>query len=181
MKRIGFIGMGNMGYAILKGLLQVFDREVLLLTDADRKRAEKISEETGVACAADNAACASMADYVVLAVKPQYYDAVLSDIKDTVTKEKIIISIAPSVTIQDLKEKLGQDRRIVRAMPNTPALVGMGVTAEALLPMSICLLRLWQTALSSTDFPGILRTAWPPARLWEAQKWFSRQVNIQEN
>ena len=69
-----------------------------------------------------------MADYVVLAVKPQYYDAVLSDIKDTVTKEKIIISIAPSVTIQDLKEKLGQDRRIVRAMPNTPALVGMGVT-----------------------------------------------------
>lgn len=68
------------------------------------------------------------ADYVVLAVKPQYYDAVLSDIKDTVTKEKIIISIAPSVTIQDLKEKLGQDRRIVRAMPNTPALVGMGVT-----------------------------------------------------
>ena len=42
MKRIGFIGMGNMGYAILKGLLQVFDREVLLLTDADRKRAEKI-------------------------------------------------------------------------------------------------------------------------------------------
>lgn len=128
MKRIGFIGMGNMGYAILKGLLQVFDREVLLLTDADRKRAEKISEETGVACAADNAACASMADYVVLAVKPQYYDAVLSDIKDTVTKEKIIISIAPSVTIQDLKEKLGQDRRIVRAMPNTPALVGMGVT-----------------------------------------------------
>ena len=91
MKRIGFIGMGNMGYAILKGLLQVFDREVLLLTDADRKRAEKISEETGVACAADNAACASMADYVVLAVKPQYYDAVLSDIKDTVTKEKIII------------------------------------------------------------------------------------------
>lgn len=60
MKRIGFIGMGNMGYAILKGLLQVFDREVLLLTDADRKRAEKISEETGVACAADKAACASM-------------------------------------------------------------------------------------------------------------------------
>lgn len=128
MKRIGFIGMGNMGYAILKGLLQVFDREELLLTDADRKRAEKISEETGVACTADNAACASMAEYIVLAVKPQYYDAVLADIKDTVTSEKIIISIAPSVTIQDLKEKLGQDRRIVRAMPNTPALVGMGVT-----------------------------------------------------
>ena len=60
--------------------------------------------------------------------QPQYYDAVLADIKDTVTSEKIIISIAPSVTIQDLKEKLGQDRRIVRAMPNTPALVGMGVT-----------------------------------------------------
>ena len=72
---------GKYGICHFKGTLQVFDREVLLLTDADRKRAEKISEETGVACAADNAACASMADYVVLAVKPQYYDAVLSDIK----------------------------------------------------------------------------------------------------
>lgn len=128
MKKIGFIGMGNMGYAILKGLLQVFDREELLFTDANEKRAASVAEETGVEAAGGNADCASRAEYVVLAVKPQFYGEVLSDIRDVVTKEQIIISIAPSVTIADLKEALGEDKRIVRAMPNTPALVGMGVT-----------------------------------------------------
>lgn len=128
MKKIGFIGMGNMGYAILKGLLQVFDREELLFTDANEKRAASVAEETGVEAAGGNADCASRAEYVVLAVKPQFYGAVLSDIRDVLTKEQIIISIAPSVTIADLKEALGEDKRIVRAMPNTPALVGMGVT-----------------------------------------------------
>lgn len=128
MKKIGFIGMGNMGYAILKGLLQVFDKTELVLTDANRERAEAVSRETGVERAEDNQTCASQAEFVVLAVKPQFYHVVLDDIKAVLKKEQIIISIAPSVTISDLKEALGQDKRIVRAMPNTPALVGMGMT-----------------------------------------------------
>ena len=128
MKKIGFIGMGNMGYAILKGLLQVFDKTELILTDANQERAEAVSRETGVEAAGDNQSCASQAEFVVLAVKPQFYHMVLDDVKDIIKKEQIIISIAPSVTIADLKAALGQDKRIVRAMPNTPALVGMGVT-----------------------------------------------------
>ncbi|MFR5713049.1 MAG: pyrroline-5-carboxylate reductase [Clostridium sp.] len=128
MKKIGFIGMGNMGYAILKGLLQVFDKTELILTDANQERAEAVSQETGVEAAGDNQSCASQAEFVVLAVKPQFYHMVLDDVKDIIKKEQIIISIAPSVTIADLKAALGQDKRIVRAMPNTPALVGMGVT-----------------------------------------------------
>ena len=128
MKKIGFIGMGNMGYAILKGLLQVFDKTELILTDANQERAEAVSQETGVEAAGDNQSCASQAEFVVLAVKPQFYHMVLDDVKDIIKKEQIIISIAPSVTIADLKAALGQDKRIVRAMPNTPALVGIGVT-----------------------------------------------------
>jgi len=128
MKKIGFIGMGNMGYAILRGLLQVFDKTELILTDANQERAEAVSRETGVEAAGDNQSCASQAEFVVLAVKPQFYHMVLDDVKDIIKKEQIIISIAPSVTIADLKAALGQDKRIVRAMPNTPALVGMGVT-----------------------------------------------------
>ncbi len=128
MKKIGFIGMGNMGYAILKGLLQVFDKTELIFTDANQERAEAVSQETGVESVGDNKTCASQAEFVVLAVKPQFYHIVLDDIKEILKKEQIIISIAPSVTISDLKEALGQDKRIVRAMPNTPALVGMGVT-----------------------------------------------------
>ena len=54
MAKIGFIGMGNMGYAILKGLLQVFDKTELILTDANQERAEAVSRETGVEAAGDN-------------------------------------------------------------------------------------------------------------------------------
>ena len=63
-----------------------------------------------------------------ISYKPQFYDNVLADIKDHVTKENIIISIAPGITIDSVNEKLGGDRRIVRAMPNTPALIGEGMT-----------------------------------------------------
>lgn len=128
MKKIGFIGMGNMGYAILRGLLQVFDKADLILTDANRERVKTVSQETGVEAAEDNKTCAAQAKFVVLAVKPQFYQMVLDDVKEVLQKDQIIISIAPSVTISDLKDALGQDMRIVRAMPNTPALVGMGVT-----------------------------------------------------
>ena len=72
-----------------------------------------------------------MQKYIVLAIKPQFYDNVLADIKDHVTKENIIISIAPGITIDSVNEKLGGDRRIVRAMPNTPALIGEGMTVSA--------------------------------------------------
>lgn len=128
MAKIGFIGMGNMGYAILKGLLKEYKKEDLIFTDANHKRMEAVSAETGVAFAKSNQECAFLADYLVLAVKPQYYDPVLNEIAGTVTSGHIIISIAPGVTIDQLKETLGPDKRIVRAMPNTPALLGEGMT-----------------------------------------------------
>jgi len=128
MAKIGFIGMGNMGYAILKGLLKEYSKEDLILTDANAARRQAVSDETGVPSVEDNKTCASRCDYLVLAVKPQYYDPVLAEIADTVTAKQIIISIAPGISIDQLKEKLGADKRIVRAMPNTPALVGEGMT-----------------------------------------------------
>ena len=82
MAKIGFIGTGNMGYAILKGLLKVYGPEELMITDADEARKKAVSDETGVLQAMDNHSLASQVKYVVLAVKPQYYSAVLHDIKD---------------------------------------------------------------------------------------------------
>lgn len=128
MRKIGFIGMGNMGYAILKGLLKEYKKEDLLFTDVNREKMEQISEETGVAFVETNAECANQVKYIVLAVKPQFYEPVLKNIMNIVTADKIIISIAPGITIEHLKEKLGIDKRIVRAMPNTPALLGEGMT-----------------------------------------------------
>lgn len=134
MAKIGFIGMGNMGYAILKGLLKVYDKEEIIFTDVNRERCGQVSKETGVASAADNAQCAVSAKYIVLAVKPQFFAPVLSDIAEILTKEHIIISIAPGITVDSLKEKLGADKRIVRAMPNTPALLGEGMTGVCYEP-----------------------------------------------
>lgn len=128
MAKIGFIGMGNMGYAILKGLLQVYGKEEITFTDTDKNRMEQVTEETGVKHMGSNAECANVSRYVVLAVKPQYYDAVLKNIVNVLTDKHIVISIAPGITISQLKEKLGIEKRIVRAMPNTPALVGEGMT-----------------------------------------------------
>lgn len=124
----GFIGMGNMGYAILKGLLNQYAPERLLFSARNREKMENVTARTNVWPAADNAACAGSAKYVVLAVKPQQFDQVIGEIRDVITEEQIIISIAPGLTIANLKERFGKPCRIVRAMPNTPALVGEGMS-----------------------------------------------------
>lgn len=134
MAKIGFIGMGNMGYAILKGLLKEYSKEDLIFTDVNAARRAAVSQETGVPSVDENKSCASQCNYLVLAVKPQYYDPVLEEIADTITAEQIVISIAPGISIGQLKEKLGSDKRIVRAMPNTPALVGEGMTGVCYEP-----------------------------------------------
>lgn len=128
MAKFGFIGMGNMGYAILKGLLKTCDKDQIVFTDANESRMEEVTKETGVAHVGSNSECANNCKYLVLAVKPQYYNVVLKNIKNVLTTKHIVISIAPGITIGNLKEALGIDRRIVRAMPNTPALVGEGMT-----------------------------------------------------
>lgn len=128
MLKIGFIGMGNMGYAMLKGALHIFDKDEMIFCDANESRMNQITEETGVRHADSNAECANAVKYLVLAVKPQFYSQVIKNIVNVVTKEHVIISIAPGITIQYLVDELGFDSRIVRAMPNTPALLGAGMT-----------------------------------------------------
>lgn len=128
MAEIGFIGMGNMGYAILKGALKVFPVEAFIFTAKTEKTMQSVHVETQVSYVPTNAECANSCKYVVLAVKPQYYPTVLKQIRYAVTPEHVIISLAPGITIASLKEVLGSDRRIVRAMPNTPALIGEGMT-----------------------------------------------------
>ncbi len=128
MVKIGIIGIGNMGLAILKGLLHLYGKEEIIFTDVNQERCAAVSEETGVAYVRSNAECANQAKYVILAVKPQYFDGVLKNICNITTEKNVIISIAPGITIGQLKEKLGIEKRVVRAMPNTPALLGEGMT-----------------------------------------------------
>lgn len=128
MAKFGFIGMGNMGYAMLKGLLKTYQAQDLIFTDVDQRLREKVTGETGVSHTAENGECAKLSQCIVLAVKPQYYQTVLAGIKDKLFRDQIVISIAPGITIGQLTQELGEDVRVVRAMPNTPALVGEGMT-----------------------------------------------------
>lgn len=128
MALIGFIGMGNMGYAMLKGTLKKFDVSELAFTDVNQTRTAFVTEQTKTAGKKDEIALIECCKYIVLAIKPQFYDVVLKKIQEKVTQEQIVISIAPGKSIDCLKEYLGEDIKIVRAMPNTPALVNEGMS-----------------------------------------------------
>lgn len=128
MAKIGFIGMGNMGIAIMKGLLKSYAPEEIVFSSGHEDKMEKITKETGVPHVSNNVECAKQVKYLVLAVKPQVLPKVFAEIKDVVTKEQVIISIAAGYTAADLAEGLGGNVRIVRSMPNTPAMVGEGMT-----------------------------------------------------
>ena len=131
MSTFGFIGMGNMGYAMLKGLLKTYNPDDIIFSCATDKKRVAVSEETGVRTAASNAECANSAKYIILAVKPQVYDTVIKNLMNVVTQDNIIISLSPSHTIEALKDKFIKPVRIVRAMPNTPALIGEAMTGVA--------------------------------------------------
>lgn len=128
MAKIGFIGMGNMGHAILKGALKEYPAEEMIFCAKTSETKTKVHAETGVEYTDNNAECANRCKYLVLAVKPQFYEEVLKEIRYMVTPEHILISLAPGKTIDQLKQNLGNDKRIVRVMPNTPAMIGEGMT-----------------------------------------------------
>ena len=127
MVKIGFIGMGNMGNAILNGLLKTHRPEDMIFSAAHQDKMEAVTARTKVPHAGSNRECAKAVKYLILAVKPQYFDAVFSEIRDVVTPEQVVISLAPGVTISNITERLGGNVRVARAMPNTPAMLGEGM------------------------------------------------------
>lgn len=128
MNTFGFIGMGNMGNAMLNGLLKNVPSRAVRFTDASEVVRVSVSEKTGVASLPTNIELANSVKYIILAVKPQCYDEVIKNIRNVVTNEKIIISLAPGITIKDIRDKFNEEVRVVRCMPNTPALIGEGMT-----------------------------------------------------
>ncbi|MBI3797463.1 MAG: pyrroline-5-carboxylate reductase [Deltaproteobacteria bacterium] len=129
MKKIGFIGAGNMAGALLKGLLaaKLYRPQDMLVSDVVPVQLRKIKRAYRVEGLNDNRAVVRAAQTIILAVKPQIIDQVLADIQSEVTKEKLFVSIAAGVPLRRLENGLGSDARVVRVMPNTPALLGKGI------------------------------------------------------
>ncbi len=127
--KLGFIGAGNMGAAMIRGLLAGGQpRENLLFYDPDPARQQQLTE-LGLKAASDHAAL-MQAQVVVLAVKPQIMAAVLESIREYAGPGHLIISIAAGVTLKTLEAALPQSR-VIRTMPKTPTLVGAGMAALA--------------------------------------------------
>jgi pyrroline-5-carboxylate reductase len=128
MALFGFIGAGNMGYPLIKAAGKTFGKEAVVFTDVSKERCEYVKKETGVSTLENNTLVAKNCKYLVLAVKPQFFPQVLAELKDLVTPEQVVISIAAGMAIDTIKEGLTRTTRIVRAMPNTPAMVEKGMT-----------------------------------------------------
>lgn len=128
--RIAFIGAGNMASALIQGLLSKGVKAARLqVSDKDQQRLSYFEEQLHIKTSTDNLQICEQADVIVLAVKPQILPAVLSEIAPTLKdKQPLMISIAAGTTSSAIAEILGESAAIVRAMPNTPAMVQTGAT-----------------------------------------------------
>lgn len=128
--KIGFIGTGNMAGAITSGLINkgIFRPDEIIGSDISEQGRQNAKDNYGICVTADNREAAS-AEVLVLSVKPQFYADTIAEIRDSMTEKQLVITIAPGKTLKWLGEQFGKEMKIIRTMPNTPAMVGEGMTA----------------------------------------------------
>jgi len=133
VKRIGFIGAGNMAEALVRGLLKakLFQPQNILASDIKAERLRLFQETFGVRTFKENTEVGTLADILLLAVKPQDMGQVLESLASAIDEHKTLISIAAGIPIGFIAEKLAKNTRIIRVMPNAPALVLEGAAAIA--------------------------------------------------
>ena len=131
--RIGFIGAGKMATALAAGLTEKLVRpDQLCAFDIYPAARETFADQTGASIAASNLDVVTQSELVFLAVKPQQLSAVMAEIAEAMTDRHLVVSIAAGVTLAQMESSLGDSCRLVRVMPNTPALVGTGASAFSL-------------------------------------------------
>lgn len=129
-KKIGFIGGGNMGGAIMSGIVNtgVCAAEDVWVYDIHASARERLQRELGISTTDCVETLIDIAEIIVLAVKPQVLPSVLEQYGSLITEDKLVISIAAGITIGRLTKLLSEKNKIVRVMPNTPAMVGAGMS-----------------------------------------------------
>lgn len=130
-KKIGFIGCGNMGSSMVGGLLKsgFIKPEQIIVSNKTEIPLKRLSDEFNVITTLNNKDVVKKSDIIFLAVKPNIYKSIIEEIKSELTNDKLIITIAAGITIENMEQWLGDDLKIIRTMPNTPALVGEAMTA----------------------------------------------------
>jgi pyrroline-5-carboxylate reductase len=130
-KKIGFIGAGNMATALIKGIISsnLYSPEKIKTSDTDTDKIKKIHQDYSVDGMPSNRDLVKSCNIIILSVKPQVINDVFEDIKDEISKDHIVISIAAGIKTAAIRSALGKDVPVIRVMPNTPALVQKGVSA----------------------------------------------------
>lgn len=129
--KVGFIGSGNIGNAIISGIVNsgFLKPEDIYISDINKNAAASLASKYGLTAVDDNESLIKKCDFVVLSIKPNTYDSVLGKIKDFVRDDSVIVTVAAGISIKHVKSCFDKDIKVIRTMPNTPALVGEGMTA----------------------------------------------------
>jgi len=130
-QKIGFIGGGNMGEALIKGILKsgVCSRQAVCVSDIRSERLKALQKSYGIKIGKDNPAAAAHADVIILCVKPQNLEVMLNGLAPAISGRHLIISVAAGVPTDFIARHFKSSIPIIRAMPNTPALIQEGASA----------------------------------------------------
>ena len=131
MKKIGFIGAGNMAGAIIGGIIKsnLVESQNVIASAKTMTNLNKLKDEYNINVTLDAREVVKNSDIVFMAVKPNIFDGVLESVKDLIGDEKIVVSIAAGKSISSIENIIGDEKKIIRTMPNTPALVNEGMSA----------------------------------------------------
>ncbi len=134
--KISFLGAGNMAEALVAGIVngRLAEPKCVLATDISSARLEILKDRYQIQVGANNLDAVLWSDVIILCVKPQVINDVLIEIQPSLSEKQLVISVAAGVSINRIQDKIGQAIPLVRAMPNTPAVIQEGVTALAACP-----------------------------------------------
>lgn len=130
-KKIGFIGSGNMAKAMIGGIVKsgLVNSENIISSDLNENILASIKNEFNINTTTKSEDVVKNSDIIIVAVKPNIYDIVLESVKEFIDAKKIIVTIAAGKNISSIENIIGADKKVIRTMPNTPALVNEGMSA----------------------------------------------------
>ena len=131
MQRYAVIGTGNMGGALARVLCKKLPGENVILYNRTVEKARKLAEELGCVCASSAVEAARQVDTILLGVKPYMMQGVIDGLKGALRPGQILVTMAPGITMEDVRAMAGGDYPVIRIMPNTPVSIGAGMTLYA--------------------------------------------------
>lgn len=129
--KLAFIGGGNMARSLISGLIKHgYEKEKISVSNRSKEKLIALEQDFSIKTSQDNYDVAKDADIIILAVKPQFMSDMLTELSSKITNysNKLIISLAAGMTIERLSKLMNNHKKIIRVMPNTPALIGFGIT-----------------------------------------------------